>query len=434
MTAVYGRRLYLGMMLLLFAGVSSATVLTEGGYTYTVTDGQATITGFPTSYAGPLSIASRLGGYPVTGIGETAFYKCGGLTQVTIPDSVTGIGYCAFMGCSSMTNIIVPASVSDIAAYAFLSCESLVCALFLGNAPDVQATSFSDVPGTVYYFQGTTGWGTTFAGRPTSMLSFTYTVENGDATITGFTSSYPGPLPIPAALGGYPVTRIGNYAFVGSLVSSVSFPDTVTDLGECVFGHCDSLTEVTVPNGITDLRGEVFYGCRTLTNITIASSVTNIANAAFKNCWALERITLPSHVSGLGYQAFADCYDLISVFFTGDAPLSVGDSLFSNSGPLTVYYLPGATGWGSTFGDRPTVCWAPTVLNDDTFGFSGQGVFAFTIASTSAIPIVVQASSTLKADAWTALTNTTLNGQDTLTITDPSAAAHPARFYRIAWP
>ena len=46
-------------------------------------------------------------GNSVTSIGDYAFYKCSGLTSVTIGNSVTSIGGYAFYGCSGLDKIIV---------------------------------------------------------------------------------------------------------------------------------------------------------------------------------------------------------------------------------------------------------------------------------------------------------------------------------------
>ena len=43
--------------------------------------------------------------YSVTSIGSRAFYICGGLTSVSIPNSVTSIGNYAFWGCDRKSGV-----------------------------------------------------------------------------------------------------------------------------------------------------------------------------------------------------------------------------------------------------------------------------------------------------------------------------------------
>jgi hypothetical protein len=74
---------------------------------------------------------------------------------------------------------------------------------------------------------------------------------------------------------------------------------------------------------------------------------------------------------------FYDCWGLTSAYFTGNAPAS-GYEMFM-SDPTTVYYLPGATGWSSTFGGAPVVMWNPAIQTDDG-GFGAENnQFGFNI-------------------------------------------------------
>ena len=57
-------------------------------------------------------------GNGVTGIGESAFHRCG-LTSVTIGNSVTSIGDYAFYNCGGLTSVTIPNNVTNISRWAF---------------------------------------------------------------------------------------------------------------------------------------------------------------------------------------------------------------------------------------------------------------------------------------------------------------------------
>ena len=86
---------------------TSVTVTYEGtgdeGYGYSNLNGDLVI---------PPSVTYDGTTYSVTTIGNGAFYKCTGLTSVTLGQSVTTIGYEAFAGCTGLTSVTIPNSVT----------------------------------------------------------------------------------------------------------------------------------------------------------------------------------------------------------------------------------------------------------------------------------------------------------------------------------
>jgi hypothetical protein len=62
---------------------------------------------------------------------------------------------------------------------------------------------------------------------------YSYTTTNGTITITKYTG--PGGAVIPREINGLPVITIGDYAFLQTYVTSVTIPNSVTNIGEGAF-------------------------------------------------------------------------------------------------------------------------------------------------------------------------------------------------------
>ncbi len=260
---------------------------------------------------------------------------------------------------------------------------------------------------------------------------FTFTTNNGAITITGYTGSG-GAVAIPGLTNGLPVTSIGDEAFLGSDLTSVIIPDSVTTIGYGAFSGCYHLTSATLGSAVTNIGAIAFNECTSLTAITIPDSVTSLGLEAFYFCTSLNRVTVGSGVSSIEGEAFTNCYSLTEAYFKGNAH-GADPSLFSGDDTATVYYLPGTTNWTPTFAGRPTVLWNPQVqTRDASFGVRTNR-FGFTIAGGSNLVIMVEACVNPANPAWTPVgTNTLIGGSSYFC--DPQWSNYPSRFYRLRSP
>ena len=99
---------------------------------YEIGDAEVTITRCDEATEGEVVIPDEIEGLPVTSIGGSAFSACGGLTSITIPDSVTSIGDGAFAGCLNLNSVTILDSVTSIGEGAFMVCPRLTSI----NIPD----------------------------------------------------------------------------------------------------------------------------------------------------------------------------------------------------------------------------------------------------------------------------------------------------------
>ncbi len=245
---------------------------------------------------------------------------------------------------------------------------------------------------------------------------YTYTTNGGTITITKYNGS-DADIIIPDTIDGFPVTDIGDRAF-----------GHFTPLGYI------GVNKVTIGNNVTSIGEKAFWGCYNLTNVNLRNNIiTSIGRGAFWGCDNLTGITIPKSVTSIGDDLFAFCRSLTGVYFEGNPP-SIGLYVFSATYVLTnVYYLPGTTGWGPTFGGRPTALWQPQIQTGDTSFGVQMNQFGFNITWADAMVVVVEAAENLTNPIWTPVGTNTLTGGSSY-FSDPQWTNYPGRFYRLRSP
>ncbi len=257
-----------------------ASADTSGYYTYTVSNGKATITRASVEICGDVEIPETLGGYPVTSIGEYAFFKCEAITAVEIPDTVTSIGEKAFRECifltsvslgeglksindeafafSSLIEIYIPENVTFISDSAFFAC------MYLKKIDvDPENPNFSN-----------DGAGVLFNKSKTRLKQFP----------AGSSFNY---YEIPSS-----VKYIEGGAFAFSSLKEIVIPFGVRIIGSWSFFACSNLTSIEIPASVAEIKGYAFGMCNALTEITIPRSVEYIGAAALHSCSSLGRIII----------------------------------------------------------------------------------------------------------------------------------------------
>ena len=251
-------------------------------------------------------------------------------------------------------------------------CRSIMAVAMMMLSLQAMAYDFS------YTYQGKTLYYEIRAGG-TNEVRLTYYNLDGSDTANNHVS---GDVVIPSSVEyngtTYNVTAIDELTFLGcSNLTSITIPNSITDIYGSAFYGCSGLTSINVASGNTHYSSVdgVLYnisqdtliaypgaktslnilsstttisygavaGCNNLTSITIPNNITSILSEAFVGCRNLTSITIPSSITYIGEVAFAYCDSLNSInVASGNTHYSSIDGLLYNYTRDTLLQCPGA--------------------------------------------------------------------------------------------
>ena len=344
-------------------------------------------------------------------IDEYAFAGCISLTSIDLPNNLEVLGKECLSLCHSLKNISIPASVNSIGNGTFRASEALESVTVHNSEPlvidkyafDYRGNAILYVPSeAVIDYSLATYWqdfkdiwpiGQEYTGpreysdgEIRSNGTFTWPVSNdvkmvfkvidntekivqigrgnGDPSID---NTFEGDIVIPASVNGYTVTKVGGFAFKDCQLSSVSFPESITEIdGTCLFEDCIRLNNVVLPIQMSSYGWGMFMGCSSLSNLTttclndanidayafagtafesfvIPDGVVSISHHALSG-ETVKSVVIPNTVRTILGSAFDFCTNLESVTSLNENPTEIGEGAFDEcSYSQATLYVPVGT-------------------------------------------------------------------------------------------
>lgn len=195
------------------------------------------------------------------------------------------------------------------------------------------------------------------------------------------------------------LSSTGNTATVTSPSSSseeyrgnIIIPDSVTYgrdvfvvdmIGSAAFDGCTKVTSVTIPNSVTEICSSAFRGCIGLTSITIPKKCSEIAESAFDSCANITSVVwnVESMISWYGTKIFDNINRNIKTFTFGKDVYRIPKGLCNGMSGITsitipenVYFIEDGTFYGCT--SLTSIVWNAKEIYDSGWTCRNQAPFS----------------------------------------------------------
>ena len=283
-----------------------------GDYVFATVDGVNTLVGY-VGNATDIVLPENFNGQNYV-IGATAFAGNADIVALTIPAAVTRINGGAFIGCAGLTTLRIEDGEDTLVLGCNITSED--------ESVDGEGL-FYNIPLETLYIGRNLEYPT---GKANGWSPFNRIVTLTDVTFGNTVTTIGDNLfgscrglrnaTIPSS-----VTRIDNGAFANNQNSLESV--FISDLAAWCridFGTADSnplyqranlylngelVTALVIPAGITEVKNFAFTGCQSITTLVVPEGVTTVGCEAFCHCYNLADIQLPETLTTLRFGAFS---------------------------------------------------------------------------------------------------------------------------------
>jgi BspA type Leucine rich repeat region (6 copies) len=276
--------------------------------------------------------------------------------NVSIPSSINGfpvkiVGGSAFYKNSSVTSVSIPNTVYNIGGSAFAFCTALTnvnIATTASSSIEIGQQAFwycfplqtFNIPQGVSKvdYGAFLGSGLTNVTIPQSLTNingsaFSYCSNLVSIAIDSNNPSY---CIVSNVLYDKNITTLMQCPVSAQGVFTI--PSSVTTIADGAFTYCKKLKSVVIPNSVTYLGSGSFVGCIAMTNTALSSSITTINGNCFQGC-GLYSIAIPNSVTYIADYAFSGCTYLKSVSLSTNLA-NIGRYVFQYCSLLTNVVVP----------------------------------------------------------------------------------------------
>ncbi len=153
-------------------------------------------------------------------------------------------------------------------------------------------------------------------------------------------------------------------------ITSLVIEEGITEIAGCTF-MCGNFTSLSLPDTLTDIREAAFAYCPNLEVVVIPDSVVSIHDWAFYQCNGLKSLTIGKKCENVGNESFADAYLLTELIFGNECGIVIGGGAFSHTDSLRKVAFPATKIYFDTYSFSATAIETLDLSQSDaTFGNS----------------------------------------------------------------